>query len=171
MERVPVYTRCLNKYCPDQCQFFSPSDPPLSLSVISSAIGGAGTFNYRKKCRNCGCYEHQHHVQGFMIGSSFVPVSEPPPPLPEQTPPCPAIRYFPTESSLASSSPPFSSSSSDSNTITSSNRKLTVNEASSNNYANMEQQRSKKRVCYKDGYGLCIQQQRGGSSSKMSWYW
>ena len=55
MERVPVYTRCLNKYCPDQCQFFSPSDPPLSLSVISSTIGGAGTFNYRKKCRNCGC--------------------------------------------------------------------------------------------------------------------
>jgi hypothetical protein len=79
-----------------------------------------------------------------MIGSSFVPVSEPPPPLPEQTPPRPAIRYFPTESSLASSSPPFSSSSSDSNTTTSSNRKLTVNEASSNNYANMEQQRSKK---------------------------
>ena len=138
-----MYTRCLNKNCPDQCQFFSPSDPPLSLSV-SSTIGDAGTFNYRKKCRNCGCYEHQHHVQGFMIGSSFVPVSEPPPPLPEQTPPRPAIRYFPTESSLASSSPPFSSSSSDSNTTTSSNRKLTVNEASSNNYANMEQQRSKK---------------------------
>lgn len=139
-----MYTRCLNKNCPDQCQFFSPSDPPVALTA-SITVGGSGLFNYRTKCRNCGCYEHQHHVQGFMIGSSFVPVSEPPS-QPQQTtlPHSAGIRHFSNEASSAfSSSPPFSSTSSD-NTTTS-NRKLTVDEATSNNtYANMEQQRRKE---------------------------
>ena len=152
MDRVEVHTKCLNSDCLEQCQYFTQCDPLVTLSA-STSIGTAGTFNLRKKCKNCGCYEHQHHLQGFMIGTTYVHLSDPPrmqqqppppPPLPPPLPSLPTIatsavprRVFPV--TAQSSSPPFSSSSSDDTTP---NRKMTADEASEYAIAEQQQRRN-----------------------------
>ena len=140
-DRVEVYTKCLNSMCMEQCQHFRPREQLLSLSS-SAIVGNISNLNFKKQCINCGCYEHQHLLQGYIIGGvTFVSIVSSAPPQQQQQqqqPPSATSqvpRYFPTESS---SSPPFSSSSSEHHAATTPNRKMTFSEA--REYASVQQQ-------------------------------